>query len=301
MEEKMKKKKIVVGILIATMTLMAVLTGCGSKEEPEKTAKESDVKGTIVAVGSSALQPLAQQVAKDFQKQYPEATVTVQGGGSGMGLSQIASGAVQIGNSDIFAQDKGIDAKDLLDNKVAVVGMGPVVNKDVKVSNITQEQLIKIFTGEVKNWKDVGGQDLPIVVINRAEGSGTRATFEKFGLNGNSSMKAQEQDNSGSVLKIVKETPGAISYLAFSYYTDDVKPLSIDGVKPEQKNVENNSWKIWSYEHMYTNKDMDPVTKAYIEFIQSKDVQEKLIPKLGYIPMTGMKVERDADGQITEK
>lgn len=295
----MKKKKLIAFGLVLALAVVA-LTGCGNKSEDKKPAK-ADVKGTITAVGSSALQPLAEQAAKDFQKEYPDATVTVQGGGSGMGLSQIASGAVQIGDSDIFAEAKNIDTKDLQDNKVAVVGMGPVVNKDVKVDDLTQQQLIDIFTGKITNWKDVGGDDQEIVVINRAEGSGTRATFEEFGLNGQASMKAQEQDNSGSVQKIVSETPGAISYLAFSYYNDKVKALSIDGVKPEQKNVEDNSWKIWSYEHMYTKKDMDDVTKAYIDYMMSKDVQENLVPKLGYIPVTGMKVERDAAGKITKK
>lgn len=206
---------------------------------------------------------------------------------------------MQIGNSDVFAEAKKIDAKDLVDNKVAVVGMGPVVNKDVKVDSVSQKDLIGIFTGKITNWKEVGGQDLPIVVINRAEGSGTRATFEEFGLKKNKAMKAQEQDNSGAVEKIVSSTPGAISYLAFSYYNDKTKALKVDGVAPTSENVATNSWKIWSYEHMYTRKNADKNTTDFIKYIMSDDVQKNLVPKLGYIPVNIMKYQRDAQGAIS--
>ncbi len=294
----MFKKKI--GIVALTLVMAsAALVGCGGNDKKTEEAG-SAVKGSITAVGSSALQPLAEAAGKAFSEKNPDVKINVQGGGSGQGLSQIASGTVQIGNSDVFAEEKKIDPKDLEDHKVAVVGMGPVVNKDVKVDNLSQQQLIDIFTGKIKNWKEVGGQDQEIVLINRAEGSGTRATFEQFGLKGQASMKSQEQDNSGSVQKIVAQTPGAISYLAFSYFNDSLKPLKIDEVAPEAKNIADNSWKIWSYEHMYTKKDMDPATKAFIEYMKSDDVQKNFVEKLGYISINGMKIERDAKGEVKD-
>lgn len=289
------------GILSMVVFLgTAALTGCGGADSGTGNGADSQAKvsGSITAVGSSALQPLVEAVGESFTQNNPDVSLSVQGGGSGQGLSQISQGTVQIGNSDVFAEEKGIDASKLTDNKVCVVGMGPVVNKDVKVDNITSDQLVGIFTGKIKNWKEVGGEDQEIVIINRAEGSGTRATFEKFGLKGAESVKAQEQDNSGSVQKIVAQTPGAISYLAFSYFNDTIKPLKIDNVEPKIENIADNSWKIWSYEHMYTAKDADDATKSFIDFMLSDDIQKTIVPKLGYMSIKDMKVDRDAEGNI---
>lgn len=294
----MLKKKI--GLITLTVVLSAsALVGCGGSND-KKSDTGKDLKGNITAVGSSALQPLVEAASSGFTEKNPNVKVNVQGGGSGQGLSQISSGTVQIGNSDVFAEEKKVKTDNLEDNKVAVVGMGPVVNKEVKVDNITSQQLADIFTGKIKNWKEVGGADQEIVVINRAQGSGTRATFEKFALNGQQSIKAQEQDNSGSVQKIVAQTPGSISYLAFSYFKGDIKPLKVDGVEPKAENIADNKWKIWSYEHMYTQKKADDATKAFIEYMKSDDVQKELVSKLGYISINQMKIERDANGKVSE-
>lgn len=306
----MKKKFF--GLLTFLLLAGIVLAACGNNgsngngnnnaSENGGEEKKEKVTGSITAVGSTAMQPLVEEAASQFQAENPGATINVQGGGSGTGLSQVNEGVVDIGNSDVFAEEKeGIDANKLVDHKIAVVGMGPIVNKEAGVDNLTKTQLIDIFTGKIKNWKEVGGKDVDIVVINRAEGSGTRATFEKFGLDGAEPVKAQEQDSSGTVVKIVSETPGAISYVAFSYFNDSVVPLKIDGVEPTQENVETNDWKIWAYQHMYTNGEPKGLTKAFIDYMLSDEIQSNLIPELGYIPVTGMKVERDAQGNVTNK
>src|SRR5699024_9792837 len=198
---------------------------------------------SITAVGSSALQPLVETAAEAFQTENPGRFVNVQGGGSGTGLSQVQAGAVDIGNSDMFAQEKsGIDAKKLVGHKVAVVGITPIVNKKVGVEDISKEDLKKIFLGQITNWKELGGADHKIVLLNRASGSGTRNTFEKEILAGQTAIQAQEQDSSGMVRQIVSETPGAISYVAFSYVTDEVAVLSIDGIKASDENVTTDKW-----------------------------------------------------------
>lgn len=294
----MKKVK---GIAVL-MSFLFVVTACGSKEEKNQGANSSDSnnkKVEIMAAGSTAMQPLVENIAEIYGTDHPNYSIQVQGGGGGTGLSQVASGTIQIGNSDVFAEEKdGIDASKLEDHLVAVVGIAPVANKDVGVDGLSKDQLVDIFTGKIKNWKEVGGKDVAVAVINRAEGSGTRATFEQFALDGKKSVQSQEQDSSGTVKKMVAETPGAISYLAFSYLDDSLKALNIDQVEPTTDNVTDNSWKIWSYEHMYTQKDVAEDVVAFIEFVKSEDVQKNVVEQLQYIPMTAMKVTRDADGNI---
>lgn len=288
------------------------LAGCGnggSSDSGSSTSGAADTKalsGTITAVGSTALQPLCEAAAEQFVAENAGVQITVQGGGSGQGITQISQGAVQIGNSDVFAEtklDNKADADKLTDNKVCIVGMGPIVNKDVTVDDLTIDQLKAIFTGKVTNWSEVGGADAPITVINRASGSGTRATFEDAVLGGDKvpdDFKPQEQDSSGTAAKMVSTTPGAISYVAFSYYDDSFKALKVGGVEPKEANVEDNSWTIWAYEHMYTAADADAATKAFIDYMMSDEVQGSLVEQQGYIPVSGMKVEKAADGTVTE-
>ncbi|AEH52764.1 phosphate ABC transporter substrate-binding protein PstS family protein [Heyndrickxia coagulans] len=295
----MKKK---FAALFGLLTIFAVIAaGCGNAKGTA-TSGNGTKQESITAVGSTALQPLVQEAAAQYMNDHPGATINVQGGGSGTGLSKVAEGAVQIGNSDVFAEEKdGIDASKITDHKVAVVGFAPVANQDIGVDNLTKQQLIGIFTGKIKNWKEVGGKDLKIVVINRAEGSGTRAVFEKQALDGATAVKAQEQDSSGTVQKIVNETPGAISYLAFSYINNKVKALKVDGVEPTEENVKTNKWKIWAYEHMYTKGKAKGLTEKFIDYMLSDEVQKNLVPKLGYMPISEMQVERDAGGNVTTK
>ncbi|MGO5332958.1 phosphate ABC transporter substrate-binding protein [Enterococcus cecorum] len=288
---------------LSAMLLLAgvFLAGCGNASSTGNSSTNSK-QVQIVAVGSTALQPLVESAQEQFVAKNANYQITVQGGGSGTGLSQVASGSVQIGNSDVFAEEKdGVDASKLVDHQVAVVGMAPVVNKAVGVKNVTKDQLIAIFTGKVKNWQELGGKDQEIVVVNRASGSGTRATFEKWGLDGAKTIQAQEQDSSGTVKKIVSSTPGAISYLALSYIDDSLEALSLDGVAPTAENIETNDWPIWSYEHMYTKGKPTKEIKKFLDYMVSDEVQEGLVKELGYLPVTKMQVSRSADGQVTEK
>ncbi len=283
------KKRI---LLIVTLLLSLItLTACQSS---------ADRGESITIVGSSALQPLVEAAGEQYGSEHLGKFINVQGGGSGTGLSQIQEGAVAIGNSDVYAEEKrGIKADQLVDHRVAVVGITPVINKKVGVTDLSFAQLKAIFTGQVTNWREVGGHNLPIILVNRAQGSGTRVTFEKWVLRGAQAKQAQEQESTGMVRQIVATTPGAISYMAFSYVDKTVATINVAGVAPTEHNVTTNRWQIWSYEHMYTNGQPKGLTKDFIKYMYSDTIQEKMLPQLGYIPVGRMQIERNLNGQVT--
>jgi len=313
----MKNRK-VVSVLAAAMMAAGMLAGCGSSSsstsastttattaateaasteaaaETASTEAAADtasstapVSGEVTAAGSSALLPLAQAAAEKFMEANPDCVVTVNGGGSGEGLKQVADGSVDIGNSDVFAEEKldADSAAKLVDHEVCTITMAPVVNKDLGVTNLTTDQLISIFTGKTTNWSEVGGPDEDILLVTRPSSSGTRALFKTWALNGEeeASNASLETDDSGTLLQTVEQNKGAIGYVALSYLVNDdnVKAVSIDGVEPTLENTYSGDYKVWGYEHMYTNGDGSEAAQAFINYMMGDDFASDL-ESMGY-------------------
>ena len=309
-----------IGLVLTAAMLMGLAVGCGSSNSNSSTteatagaaaseaaastedkAAESEAKtdvqssedlsGTITAAGSSALKPLADDAADAFYERYPDVAITIDAGGSGEGLKQVSEGTVDIGNSEVEASEKLDEAAaaDLVDHKVCVVTMAPIVNPDITeagVTSLTKQQLIDIFTGKITNWSEVGGPDEEVVLVTRPTSSGTRATFQKYALDGNeeASNASMETDDSGVLLQNVKDTKGAIGYVALSYLTGEdtgVSTLAIDGVEPTLENTYNGTYPVWTYEHMYTNGEPNEVVKAFLDFVMSDEYGAQM-EDLGY-------------------
>ena len=239
-------------------------------------------------------------LTEGFAEVEPGVTVSYDPTGSGAGITGATDKTLDIGLSSRALKD---DEKSAVDGTtVALDGIAIVVNKESKVADLTVEQLKKMFTGEITNWKEVGGDDATIVVLNRKAGSGTRATFEAavFGDEAVDFKGDAELDKSGDVQTQMASTDNAISYLDFSHFDDSkFNAIKVEGVEPKSENVTDDSFKIWAAEHMYCSKDADEATKAFLDFMLSDDVQGKLVEEQGFIPVSAMKVVKDASGKVS--
>lgn len=299
---KTKTLKLIVGALVITM-IGGAMIGCGGSNNTAGSNDTSNtaLSGTVTISGSSALLPLMEQSIESFEEKNPDVQVSAQAGGSGTGLTQVLNKTVDIGNSDVFAEEKldAEQAKELVDHKVVAQGFGIVVSKDLGIDSLTKQQIKDIFSGKITNWKDVNGPDKEIFLIHRTAGSGTRATFEKTLLDGDKSLEndtlGATQDSNGAVLTAMKQNEGAISYVGLAYMmTEDAKNsltvVKIDGVSDDKENICNGSYPFWSWGHMYTNGEPNEASKAFIEHITSEENAES-IKNLGFISGSEMKVK----------
>lgn len=292
----MKLKKMMALALASTALIAAA--GCGGNNEPAKNGAASGAKvtGQVTSSGSSALLPLVKDAAAKFKSKNPEVSLTLNAGGSGTGLKQVAEGSVNIGNSDVPAEKKlpAEKAKGLVDHKVCTMTVAAIINKDIadQVKSLTSRQLQDVFTAKVANWKEVGGPDEPIVLVTRPTTSGTRALFTELALAGQeeASNKSLETDDSGTLIQSVAQTKGAIGYVALPYLVNhkDVAALAIDGVAPTLENTYNGTYKVWGYEHMYTKGEPTGAVKAFLDYILSDEYGVE-IEKQGYGVSSKMK------------
>lgn len=283
----MKRNRKWLVALVAMLSLAVLLTGCGGSKKEE--SKGADVQGTVTASGSTALLPLLKPAQEEFQKKYAKVTVNIAGGGSFTGQNQVASGAVNIGNSDVALQDSLKD-KGLVEHKLVVIPFVFITNPDVAVDNLTAAQYVDILTGKVTNWKEVGGKDQKITLIHRSKSSGSRQTIADVVLKGAAfTDNAVIQDSNGAVRAAIASTPGSIGYVDAAYADSSVKTMSYNGVKYSVAAVAEKKYEVYTYGRMFTKGQPEGAVKAFLDFAMSKEFQESYAEKNGFVPITKMK------------
>jgi phosphate transport system substrate-binding protein len=244
--------------------------------------------GTATASGSTALLPLVQKAAALYQAKCPGSTITVSGGGSSTGLANVASGTSDIGDSDVPASDaRNIDASALTDHQVAIVMFAVVVNPATHVTNLSLTQVQSILSGKVTNWSSVGGANLPVTLIERKPGSGTRLTFDKTIMKGipESATPASTQDSTQLVVQGVAAAAGGVSYVSAASVNASAVPVSLDGVKPDASTVKAGTYPFFSHEHMYTKGSGSALARSFIADILSSTFQDQQVSTLGFLPV----------------
>jgi phosphate transport system substrate-binding protein len=240
---------------------------------------------SLSLAGSTAMLPLIKAASQMYGEAHPDIEVSVTGGGSGVGLAQAAIGVVDIGDSDIPAPR----GSQLLDHRVAVTGFVLITNADTNIRSLTKSQIAAIFSGQITNWRELGGKNEPIVTINRPSSSGTRHVFKNvFMKHDHISDSGLTVEASGTVVSTVTKTPGAISYVALSAVQKaKLTKLSIANVQASNTTIILGQYPFWAYEHMYTQMQPSQTSNAFISFVLNNSA---LLKKLGYIPVASMRI-----------
>ncbi len=241
-------------------------------------AYSANLSGRIMIAGSTSVQPLADELAKYFMQQYPKVSIEVQGGGSSVGIKSAIQGIVDIGTSSReLTEDeaKQLSSKGWQEIKIAEDGIAVIVHKSNPVSNLTIDQIRDIFSGKIKNWKEVGGKDAKIVVVTREEGSGTRGAFEEIvmGKSAKITDSAIVQPSTGAVKTTVSQDENAIGYISIGVLDSTVKGVKVEGVEPTEKNVKLGKYKIKRPFLFLVSKNPTKVTKAFVDFVLSDEGQ----------------------------
>lgn len=263
--------------VVAILLLALGLTACG------RAGSGSQQKLTVT--GSTTVLPIAEVAAEDFQTANPGKRVLVAGVGSSAGIESVSSGTSDIGTSsrDLKPEEKALG---LVDTPIALDAIGVIVNPSNPVMGLTKAQVSDIFQGKIKNWKQLGGPDLEIGLVNRDEASGTREAFSKIALEGKDfDPTAAVLPGTGQVRAVVAQAPGAVGYISLGFVDDSVKALAIDGIPANEKTVADGTYPISRVLHFFTKGAPTGLTKAYVDFVLSAKVQEEVVRDAGFLPI----------------
>ena len=251
-------------------------TEAPAEEAPAQEEANADLSGSISMAGSTSMEKLANAVAESFMAKYPGVTVTAEFTGSSAGIEAVTAGSVDIGNSSRALKDEE-KAAGVVENIVAIDGIAVVVDPANTVKDLTKDQLISIYKGEIKNWSELGGEDAPIVVVGREAGSGTRGAFEELLKIEDACAYASELDSTGAVIAKVASTPGAIGYVSLDAIDDSVVAVSLEGVEATAENIKAGNYFLSRPFVMATKgeiSEQSEAVQALFEYLASDEGKE---------------------------
>ncbi len=257
---------------------------------PVVSCSDPEARNTLTIKGSTTVLPVVQIGAEVFMDRNPRADISVQGGGSGVGIASLIDRTTRIATSsrEIKAEEierakaAGVHPYEIV---VAMDGIAVTVNPSNPVDNLTTEQIRDIYTGKVSNWQELGGRDREIVVISRDTSSGTFEAFEKLALDGLRVRPDALVTASNQVVNTtVAQTPGAIGYLGYGYLSDRVKTVSVDGVGPSGETILSGRYPLARPLYLYTDGKPAGAAKRYIDFLTQEEGQ-RLVQEQGFIPV----------------
>ena len=289
--------------LIAGAAIVAAATGCsqtatssvagtdssaagtssGASYAEASSAATEELSGTLSMNGSTSMEKVIKAVNGAFMEKNKGVTVNLNLTGSGTGIQEASEGKCDIGNSSRKLKDE--EAEKLDATVVGLDGIALVVNPANKLEDISLEDLAKVYSGEITNWKELGGDDKSIVVIGREDGSGTRDGFESIVMGDKKPKYAQELESTGSVINAVATTDGAIGYASLANVDETVKALKIGGVEATEENVKSGAYEVQRPFICATLKGSDnKLVKAYLDFILSEEGQALVLAQ-GAVPV----------------
>ncbi|MCF0127379.1 MAG: phosphate ABC transporter substrate-binding protein [Pseudobutyrivibrio sp.] len=276
----MKKK--IFGLVLAITVVMGCMTGCGGSDSAS--VDSSAVLGTVATDGSTSMEKVIGALGESFMEQNSGANFTYNPTGSGSGISAVENGTCDIGLSSRHLKDEEA-AKGLKETVLAIDGIAVIVNSANAVSDLTVEQIAKVYTGEITNWSELGGADAPIVVIGREAGSGTRDGFESITGTSDACKLNQELTSTGDVIATVKSNENAIGYASLASVSEDTKTVSVGGVTPGAETILDGSYAIQRPFVIVTmeGKELSAVAQSFMDYALSEGAKE-VIEGAGVVP-----------------
>ena len=273
MNDKHKRRiRTILQVVLLSISI-SILSACSRSTE----------SGFIVA-GSTSVQPYAEILAEEYMIMHPGAAIDIQGGGSSAGITAAKSGIANLGMSSRHLND---DEKSLWSIEIAKDGLGVIVHPSNSIENLTLDQIRRIYSGEIKNWSEIGGTDSKIHIITREEGSGTRSAFAELVMEKTEiTLKAIVQDSNGAVKQLVKDDENAIGYISLGLVDKNVKALHLEGVAANQENILNGSYSLSRPFLFVSLSPPSGETKQFIDFVLSSEGQ-KMLSDEGLIPTAG--------------